>query len=132
LLFKVYLGQVKSKELYFGNFGNKLTRECKTLLKESIKSKNKKALYIIEENSKEWDDGPKERWDELTKKIIDRTHWFRKILRETGKALITLIILFYISDEIFHFLNIRNHFIIGVKFIYTYDYIVLIKSFLPK
>jgi len=131
-LFKVYLGQVDSTELYFTKFGTYLTKECETLLNEYIKSDGKNAIYKTEENSEEWDDGPKERWDELTEKIIDRTHWFRKILRETGKALIALIIIFYISDEIFHFLNIRNHFLIGVKFIITYDYIGLIKSFIQK
>jgi len=131
LLFKIYLGQVDSTELYFTKFGEYLTKACKTLLKESVKSGNKNAINKIEIHSEEWDEGPKERWDKLTERIIDRTPLFRKILRETGKVLIALFILLYISDEIFHFLNIRNLFIIGVKFIYTYNYIGLIKSFLP-
>ena len=115
-LFKVYSGQVDSTELYFTKFGEYLNKECNTLRKEFIKSKHKKVLYKIEENSKKWRVDSKKRWDKWTERIIDRSSPFRKTLRRTGYILISVFILFLISDEFYHYYNYRTKFVNSIKY----------------
>jgi hypothetical protein len=107
---------VDSEELYFTKFGEYLTKECKTLLTGYVKSDGKIAIYKIEEDSKEWDDGPKKRWVKLTESIIDRTPLWQRILRRTGYVLIVLFILFLISDEFYHYYNYRIKFVNSIKY----------------
>jgi hypothetical protein len=75
-LFAVALGGARSGDLSFSQFGNRLTDEIRDLVNEVRRRGGKKALWIIEYQSRVWDSAKaRRRWEELTAKLINRHPW---------------------------------------------------------
>ena len=82
-LFAVALGGSRSDYLSFSQFGNRLESEVLDLINEIRRRGGRKALWMVEYQSRVWDSfKARSRWEDLTSKLINRRPW-RRLLRYT-------------------------------------------------